>query len=426
MREAIASADVGDDMVGEDPTVNRLEARMAELLGKEAAVFNCSGTQSNQMGVWTHCHSGDELLIEETGHIANYEAGAPAALSGVSVRRIEGDFGRLDVEHLEGQVRGGNVHFAPTRLLCLENSTNLGGGRTYPLDQVERVSEWARSNGLKVHLDGARFFNACIARGYAPAQLAAPFDTVSICFSKGLGCPMGSILVGSKVDMARARRARKLFGGALRQGGIPAAACLYAIDHNIERLADDHANARLFAEEISRVPGVSVDVRGVETNLVFVAPPAQRDDQPGRRHASPAGLHAPRRQSRRRAQGSERHPRVSDEWCEIRPESGGRVLTILLQHQGGEIAGLEARIDIHDGHVRGAAVEHSEQGRDPAERRAIADARRHGDHRARQPAANHTRQRPLHAGDDDRHAGFTQSVNLFQESLRTRDADIHD
>jgi threonine aldolase len=269
MREAIASADVGDDMVGEDPTVNRLEARMAELLGKEAAVFNCSGTQSNQMGVWTHCHSGDELLIEATGHIANYEAGAPAALSGVSVRRIEGDFGRLDVEHLEGQVRGGNVHFAPTRLLCLENSTNLGGGRTYPLDQIERVSDWARSNGLKVHLDGARFFNACIARGYAPAQLAEPFDTVSICFSKGLGCPMGSILVGSKVDMARARRARKLFGGALRQAGIPAAACLYAIDHNIERLADDHANARLFAEEISRVPGISVDVRGVETNLVF-------------------------------------------------------------------------------------------------------------------------------------------------------------
>jgi threonine aldolase len=239
------------------------------LLGKEAAVFNCSGTQSNQMGVWTHCHSGDELLIEATGHIANYEAGAPAALSGVSVRRIEGDFGRLDVEHLEGQVRGGNVHFAPTRLLCLENSTNLGGGRTYPLDQIKRVSEWARSNGLKVHLDGARFFNACIARGYSPAQLAAPFDTVSICFSKGLGCPMGSILVGSKTDMARARRARKLFGGALRQAGIPAAACLYALDHNIERLADDHANARLFAEEISRIPGVSVDLPGVETNLVF-------------------------------------------------------------------------------------------------------------------------------------------------------------
>jgi threonine aldolase len=269
MRKALANADVGDDMVGEDPTVNALEARMAELLGKEAAVFNCSGTQSNQMGVWTHCHSGDELLIESTGHIANYEAGGPAALSGVSVRRIPGDAGRLDVEHLEGQVRGNNVHFAPTRLLCLENTTNLGGGRTYPLEQIQRVSDWARANELKVHLDGARFFNACIARGYSPAQLAAPFDTVSICFSKGLGCPMGSILVGSKVDMERARRARKLFGGALRQAGIPAAACLYAIEHNIERLAEDHANATLFAEEIATVSGIEVDLEGVESNLVF-------------------------------------------------------------------------------------------------------------------------------------------------------------
>jgi threonine aldolase len=269
MRDAIARADVGDDMVGEDPTVNALEARMAELLGKEAAVFNCSGTQSNQMAVWTHCHSGDELLIEETGHIANYEAGGPAALSGVSVRRIAGDFGRVDVVHLEGQIRGGNVHFAPTRLLCLENSTNLGGGRTYPLEQLQRVADWGRSNGLKVHMDGARLFNACIARGYSPAQAAAPLDSVSICFSKGLGCPMGSILIGSKADMARARRARKLFGGALRQAGIPAAACLYAIEHHIERLADDHANARLFAEEIAGVRGIRIDVEAVETNLVF-------------------------------------------------------------------------------------------------------------------------------------------------------------
>ncbi len=269
MREAIARAEVGDDMVGEDPTVNALEARMAELLGKEAAVFNCSGTQSNQMGVWTHCHSGDELLIEETGHIANYEAGGPAALSGVSVRRIPGDFGRLDIEQLEGQVRGGNVHFAPTRLLCLENSTNLGGGRTYPLAQLERVADWGRSNGLKVHLDGARFFNACIARGYSPKELAEPLDSVSICFSKGLGCPMGSILIGTRADMDRARRARKLFGGALRQAGIPAAACLYAIEHNIDRLRDDHVHAKLFATEIAKIPGIRIDVEGVETNLVF-------------------------------------------------------------------------------------------------------------------------------------------------------------
>ncbi|MCA9000082.1 MAG: aminotransferase class I/II-fold pyridoxal phosphate-dependent enzyme [Planctomycetaceae bacterium] len=269
MREAIAHAEVGDDMVGEDPTVNRLEARMAELFGKDAAVFACSGTQSNQMGVWAHCQCGDELLIESTGHIANYESGGPAVLSGVSVRRILGDQGRLNVDQLEGQIRGGNHHFAPTRLLCLENSTNLGGGRTYPLEQLHRVCDWAHENGLRTHLDGARIFNACVANGYRPDQIGALFDTVSICFSKGLGCPMGSILVGSRETVFRARRARKIFGGALRQAGIPAAACLYALEHNIERLAEDHANARIFAQMVSDIPGIRVDAGKVETNLVF-------------------------------------------------------------------------------------------------------------------------------------------------------------
>jgi threonine aldolase len=269
MREAIARAEVGDDMVGEDPTVNELEARMAALLGKEAAVFACSGTQSNQMGVWTHCASGDELLIDETGHIANYEGGAPAALSGVSVRRIAGEHGRLDVPHLQGSLRGANVHFSPTKLLCLENSTNLGGGRTYPLDQVKRVAAWAHEAGLKVHLDGARLFNACVARGYSARQFAANLDTVSICFSKGLGCPMGSVLVGSREEIARARRARKLFGGALRQAGIVAAACLYAIDHHINRLAEDHSHAKLFAAKLSGAEGIHLDLNSIETNLVF-------------------------------------------------------------------------------------------------------------------------------------------------------------
>jgi threonine aldolase len=269
MRRAIAEADVGDDMVGEDPTVNALEARMAGLLGKEAAVFACSGTQSNQMAVWTHCSSGDELLIEETGHIANYEAGAPAALTGASARRLRGNDGLLDVEELDHALRPANQHFSPTKLVCLENSTNLGGGRTYPLEQIARVGTWAREHGFKTHLDGARLFNACIARGYAAHEIAQHFDTVSICFSKGLGCPMGSILVGSKVDILRARRARKLFGGALRQAGIPAAACLYAIDHHIDRLADDHANAKLFAETIARVDGIRINPDEVETNLVF-------------------------------------------------------------------------------------------------------------------------------------------------------------
>ncbi|MGD9855486.1 MAG: low specificity L-threonine aldolase [Planctomycetaceae bacterium] len=269
MREAMAMAEVGDDMVGEDPTVNRLEARMAEMFGKQAAVFACSGTQSNQMGVWSHCTAGDELLTERTSHIGSHEAGAPAALSGVSVRHVEGECGRLDVEHLERAVRPLDLHFAPTRLLSLENSTNLGGGRTYPLLQLSRVGNWARERGWKVHLDGARVFNACLARTYSPAAVGACVDTVSICFSKGLGCPMGSVLVGSQSDIARARRARKLFGGALRQAGIVAAAALHAIDHHVERLAEDHQNARLFAEGVHEIEGISVDLASVETNLVF-------------------------------------------------------------------------------------------------------------------------------------------------------------
>jgi threonine aldolase len=269
MRAAMANAEVGDDMFGEDPTVNRLEARVAEMLGMEAAVYACSGTQSNQMAVWAHCERGDELLVEETGHIANYEAGAPAVLSGVTVRRLPGDGGRLDVAQLEGQVRGGNYHFATTRLVCLENSTNVGGGRTYPLAQLRRVCEWAKQQGLRTHLDGARLFNACIARGYSPREAAVGFDSVSICFSKGLGCPMGSILVGSREIVQRARKARKVFGGSLRQAGIVAASAEYALDHHVTRLKDDHEHARLFAEAIATIDGVTVRPGDVETNLVF-------------------------------------------------------------------------------------------------------------------------------------------------------------
>lgn len=269
MREAMMAAELGDDMVGEDPTVNRLEARMAEMFGKEAAVFACSGTQSNQMGVWSHCTAGDEMLIEGTAHIGNYEAGAPAVLSSVSVRTVDGDHGRVDVEHLERVLRPVDEHFSPTRLLSLENSTNLGGGRTYPLDQLQRVGAWAREHGLKVHLDGARLFNACVARGYSPSDVGDCVDTISICFSKGLGCPMGSILVGSQEAVTRARRARKLFGGALRQAGIVAGAAMYALDHHVERLAEDHKHARLFAEAIDKIDGISADPETVETNLVF-------------------------------------------------------------------------------------------------------------------------------------------------------------
>jgi threonine aldolase len=269
MRRAMADAEVGDDMSGEDPTVNRLEALMADLLGKEAAVFACSGTQSNQMGVRTHCQPGDELLIESTGHIASFEQGAPAALSGVTCRLIAGRDGVLDLPDVEGKIRADNQHFCVTRLVCLENTTNVGGGRVYPQENIDRIGQWAHEHGLKVHLDGARLFNAVVASRKSAAEICRPVDTVSICFSKGLGCPMGSILVGSKAEIARARRVRKLFGGALRQAGIVAAAATYAMEHHVDRLQVDHDNARAFAEEIRRIDGITLEPADVQTNLVF-------------------------------------------------------------------------------------------------------------------------------------------------------------
>src|SRR5262249_55437420 len=269
MRRAMAEAEVGDDMSGEDPTVNRLEAQIAALLGKEAAVFACSGTQSNQMGDRTHCLPGDELLIESGSHIANYEQGAPAALSGVTCRLIPASGGILDVGDLDGKIRADNQHFCRTRLVCLENTTNSGGGRVYPQANIDRICAWAKKNGLKTHLDGARLFNAVTASGKSAATICRDIDTVSICFSKGLGCPMGSVLVGSKEDILRARRVRKLFGGALRQAGIVAAAALYALEHHIERLHEDHENAQAFAEAIRRIDGLTLDPPDVESNLVF-------------------------------------------------------------------------------------------------------------------------------------------------------------
>lgn len=269
MRQVIADAEVGDDMSGEDPTVNRLERFVADLLGKEAAVYNCSGTQSNQMALRAHCQQGDEILIDETGHIVNYEAGAAAALSGISARTIRGHGGLLDVADLEGKVRPDNQHYCVTRLVCVENTTNHGGGRVWPLAQMERVAEWAHVNRLKVHVDGARLFNAVVANGYTARDFARHADTVSLCFSKGLGCPMGSILVGDAATIYRARRARKLFGGALRQAGMMAAAAIYALENHIDRLQEDNDNARAFAEEISQIDGIRLNVADVESNLVF-------------------------------------------------------------------------------------------------------------------------------------------------------------
>lgn len=269
MLQAMITAEVGDDIMGEDPTVNRLERFVADMFGHEAAVFACSGTQSNQMAVRVHCLPGDELLINETGHISNFEGGAAAALSGVTVRTIVAADGLLDVEVLEGKIRVNDQHYARTRLICLENTTNLGGGHVYSLDHLQRVADWATTNGLKRHLDGARLFNAIVSGGYSPADVGQCFDTISICFSKGLGCPMGSMLVGNRDDIAKARRIRKLFGGALRQSGIVAAAAIYALEHNVARLKDDHANARQLATNLASIEGIRIDAERVESNLVF-------------------------------------------------------------------------------------------------------------------------------------------------------------
>src|SRR5713101_129904 len=259
MRAAMHSAEVGDDVFGEDPTVNRLEERVAQLLGKEAALFVPSGTMSNQICVKAHTQPGDELLCEASCHIYVNEAGAPAALSGVTCGTIEGDYGISDVSQLEDQIRPNNDHQVRTRLVALENTHNRGGGRVYPLEKTLAISSWARRHGLIMHLDGARLWNAMVATGIPAAEWARQFDSVSVCFSKGLGAPVGSALAGTRDFVTRARRIRKLLGGGMRQAGVIAAAALYALDHHVDRLREDHLNAQTIAQAIAGIPGLRLD-----------------------------------------------------------------------------------------------------------------------------------------------------------------------
>jgi threonine aldolase len=270
MRAAMNNAEVGDDVFGEDPTVNRLEERTAALLGKEAALFVPSGTMSNQIAVRIHTQPGDELICDVNCHIYVYEAGGPAVLSGVTCRTPEGDHGILDVSQLDGFVRPiEDPHQVRTRLVCLENTHNRGGGKVYPLEKIEAICAWARKQGLAMHLDGARLWNAVVATGIAAKKWASCFDTVSVCFSKGLGAPVGSALAGSRDLIARGRRVRKQFGGGMRQAGVLAAAALHALDHHVERMADDHRNAQVLARAVMQTPGLRLDPPEVETNLVW-------------------------------------------------------------------------------------------------------------------------------------------------------------
>lgn len=269
MLAAMSSAAVGDDVFGEDPTINELERRTAAMFGKEAGLFVPAGTMSNQIAVRLHCRPQDEILLERTCHINLWEAGGPAALSGVTCHTLDGRFGLLEAADFDGKVRPDDVHAARTRLVALENTHNRGGGTIYPLETIAAIANWARSNQLGMHLDGARIWNAMVATGVSALDYGRHFDTVSVCFSKGLGAPVGSALVGPRDMIVAARRIRKLFGGGMRQAGFLAAACLYALEHHIDRLHEDHAHAQIIAAAVKDVPGLTLVPPRVETNLVW-------------------------------------------------------------------------------------------------------------------------------------------------------------
>ncbi len=268
MRRAMATAEVGDDVYGEDPTINRLEERAAQLLDKEAALFVASGTMGNQAAVMTHTEIGDEIILEQDAHIYYYEAGGPARLAGVQVRPLPSQTGVLDPGVVERAIRPQNIHFPNPALLCLENTHNRGGGVVTSVEDTEKLCRVAHENGLRVHLDGARVFNAATALGVEAAELVAPVDSVMFCLSKGLAAPVGSLLVGSEEFIAEARGNRKVLGGGMRQAGILAAAGLVALDEMVDRLQEDHDNARYLAEGLAEIEGVDIDPQRVETNLV--------------------------------------------------------------------------------------------------------------------------------------------------------------
>ena len=268
MREAMARAEVGDDVFGDDPTVKELEAETAALLGKEAALYTPSGTMANQLAIRGHTEPGDEILVEANAHLYYYESGAPAALSGVMCRCLNGQRGIFTGTDIETALRPADQHFPRTRLVCIENTHNRGGGKIWPIREVQEVAASARRHGLFLHLDGARLWNASVATGIPEREYAAHFDTVSVCFSKGLGAPVGSALAGPKDLMERLRRFRKMFGGGMRQAGIIAAGALFALRHHRARLAEDHANARILASGLASIPGLELDPAETETNMV--------------------------------------------------------------------------------------------------------------------------------------------------------------
>jgi threonine aldolase len=268
MRRAIAEAVVGDDVFGDDPTVIALEERITSLFGTEAALFVPSGTMGNQVALASITEPGDEVILDRQSHIFNYEVAAAPALSGLQFNPLDGDTGVITADQIRPHIRAENLHCPVTRVIAVENTHNRAGGHIFPFDELKRVKKLAESRGLKVHLDGARLANAVVATGVTFREYVSCADTVSMCFSKGLGAPVGSIISGSAEIIKKARRKRKQFGGGMRQAGILAAAALYALDHHVERLSEDHANARRLADVIGSVDGLEL-VYNPETNIVI-------------------------------------------------------------------------------------------------------------------------------------------------------------
>lgn len=270
MLEAMMKAEVGDDVFGEDPTVNLLQDKVAGLFGKEAGLFVPSGTMGNQIAIKSHTEPGDEVIVEEDAHIFVYETAAPSILSNVQLKPIRGVRGIFTPEQAAAAIRPSAYYLPPTRLLCLENTHGRSAGAVLPIEGIRALGALCRDRGIRFHLDGARIWNASVASGVPLREYGACFDSLSVCFSKGLGTPVGSMVLGEKAFIERARRFRKIFGGGMRQAGILAAAALYALEHNIERMAEDHRHARWLAESLQDLKGLEMDLDSIQTNMVII------------------------------------------------------------------------------------------------------------------------------------------------------------
>ncbi len=268
MLEIMMNAKVGDDVFGEDPSINELEDLSANMFGMEAAIFCPSGTMTNQIAIKCHTQPGDEVICDESAHVYQYEAGGIAFNSGASVKLLAGDRGRINAQQVKAAINSDDNHKARTSLVCIENTSNRGGGSCYAFEEIKKIEKVCRENNLKFHLDGARLFNALVEKNEAPKQYGEVFDSISICLSKGLGCPVGSILMGKKDLIKKARRIRKVFGGGMRQGGFLAAAGIYALQNNVDRLKEDHQHAKQIAEALEKNKFVKM-ILPVETNIII-------------------------------------------------------------------------------------------------------------------------------------------------------------